>query len=155
MHIRDQKTQINFMDKNIDLIINSKFIGSQQTHCKKTYITRISKRSATNYAPVGLQRTTHASSERHQWRWWTPPWWFLDWIWCFWNLRWLELIFVDSPRVSGILGYLYRKEAVQGSPEVGTTHLGAPGPPGTPWWVVPPSGQSLGATLAHQESSGP
>ena len=24
MHIRDQKTQITFMDKNIDLIINSK-----------------------------------------------------------------------------------------------------------------------------------
>ena len=35
MHIRDQKTQITFMDKNIDLIINSKFIGSQQTHRKK------------------------------------------------------------------------------------------------------------------------
>ena len=35
MHIRDQKTQITFMDKNIDLIINSKFIGSQQTHHKK------------------------------------------------------------------------------------------------------------------------
>ena len=32
MHIRDQNTQITFMDKNIDLIINSKFIGSQQTH---------------------------------------------------------------------------------------------------------------------------
>ena len=27
---------------------------------------------ATNYRPVGLQRTTHASSERHQWMWWTP-----------------------------------------------------------------------------------
>ena len=24
--------------------------------------------------------------------------------------------------------------------EVGITHLGAPGPPGAPWWVVPPSG---------------
>ena len=35
MHIRDQKTQITFMDENIDLIINSKFIGSQQTHRKK------------------------------------------------------------------------------------------------------------------------
>ena len=38
MHIRDQKTQITFMDKNIDLIINSKFIGSQQTHRKKSYM---------------------------------------------------------------------------------------------------------------------
>ena len=44
MHIRDQKTQITFMDKNIDLIINSKFIGSQQTHRKKAYIIWISKR---------------------------------------------------------------------------------------------------------------
>ena len=23
---------------------------------------------------------------------------------------------------------------------MGTTHLGAPRPPGVPWWVVPPSG---------------
>ena len=44
MNIRDQKTQITFMDKNIDLIINSKFIGSQQTHRKNTYIIWISKR---------------------------------------------------------------------------------------------------------------
>ena len=36
MHIRDQKTQITFMDKNVNLIINSKFIGSQQTHHKKS-----------------------------------------------------------------------------------------------------------------------
>ena len=42
MHIRDQKTQITFMDKKIDLIINSKFIGSQQTHCKNNYIIWIS-----------------------------------------------------------------------------------------------------------------
>ena len=38
MNIRDQKTQITFMDKNIDLVINSKFIESQQTHRKKSYI---------------------------------------------------------------------------------------------------------------------
>ena len=68
MHIRDQMTQINFMDKNIDLIINSKFIGSQQTHCKKelyqidlqeTIVLRIKiergSHLATNYGPVGLQ----------------------------------------------------------------------------------------------------
>ena len=42
MHIRDQKkAQITFMDK-IDLIINSKLIGSQQTHHKKSYIKLIS-----------------------------------------------------------------------------------------------------------------
>ena len=40
---RSKKTQITFMDKKIDLIINSKFIGSQQTHRKKTYIIWISK----------------------------------------------------------------------------------------------------------------
>ena len=74
---RSNKTQITFMDKNIDLIINSKFIGSQQTHRKKGYIIWIPKRPLywesyergshldTNYGPEGLQRTTHASSERH------------------------------------------------------------------------------------------
>ena len=80
MHIRDQKTQITFMDKNKDLIINSKFIGSQQTHRKKelhhmdlqeTIVLRIQRdresHLATNYGLEGLQRTTHASSERHQW----------------------------------------------------------------------------------------
>ena len=30
----------------------------------------------------------------------------LDWISWFWNLRRLGLCFVDSPRVSGMLGYL-------------------------------------------------
>ena len=87
---------------------------------QKNYITWISKRPlywewgerergshlATNCGPVGLQRTTHAYSERHQWTWWIPPWWCLDWIWWFWTLWLLELIFVDSPRVFGILGYL-------------------------------------------------
>ena len=38
MHIIDQKTEITFMDKNVDVIINSKFIESQQTHHKKSYI---------------------------------------------------------------------------------------------------------------------
>ena len=68
------------MDK-IDLIINSKFIRSQQTHAKElhhmdlqeTIVLRIQREReshlATNYGPEGLQRTTHASSERHQWRW--------------------------------------------------------------------------------------
>ena len=35
MHIRDQKTQITFMDKYIDLIINSKFIQSNQHTTKR------------------------------------------------------------------------------------------------------------------------
>ena len=35
MHIKIKEDSITFMDKNIDLIINSKFIGSQQTHRKR------------------------------------------------------------------------------------------------------------------------
>ena len=36
MHIRDQRNSNNFHGyKKIDLIINSKFIGSQQTHRKR------------------------------------------------------------------------------------------------------------------------
>ena len=63
------------MDKKIDLIINSKFIGSQQTQRKKevhqidlqeTIVLRIKRERgshlATNYGPEGLQNTTHASS---------------------------------------------------------------------------------------------
>ena len=78
---RTKKTQITFMDRNIDLIINSKFIGSQQTHRKKDLhhmdlqetIVLIIKRDrgshiATNYGAVGLQRTTPTSQERHQWK---------------------------------------------------------------------------------------
>ena len=30
----------------------------------------------------------------------------LDWISRFWNLRRLDVFFIDSPRVSGIFGYL-------------------------------------------------
>ena len=69
MHIRDQKnTQIIFMD--IDLIINSNFIESQQTHRKKSLhqidlqehreehcIGNQKEREihlATTYGPVGL-----------------------------------------------------------------------------------------------------
>ena len=43
--------------------------------------------------------------------------------------------------------------------EVGTTHLGAPGPPGAPWWVVPPSGHPqvllwpVGDLLVHKKST--
>ena len=46
-----------------------------------------------------------------------------------------------------------------GAPEVGTTHQGVPGPPGAPWWVVPPSGHPqvqpgpIAFLLAHKKSS--
>ena len=40
---------------------------------QETIVLRIKRERgshlATNYGPEGLQRTTHASSERHQWRW--------------------------------------------------------------------------------------
>ena len=41
---------------------------------------------------------------------------------------------------------------------MGTTHLGVPGGPGAPWWVVPPSGHPQvplwpnGCLLAHKKS---
>ena len=38
---------------------------------------------------------------------------------------------------------------------MGTTHLGAPGPPGAPWWVVLPSGLPSDTSLAHWMASGP
>ena len=80
MHIRDQRNSNNFHGyKKIDPIINSKLIRSQQTHRKKelhhmvlqkTILLRIKREReshlATNYGPEGLQKTTHASSERHQ-----------------------------------------------------------------------------------------
>ena len=77
---------------------------------QETIVLRIQRERgshlATNYGPEGLQRTTHdhqrdtnGGGEPHLR-------WCLDWIWWFWTLRRLELIFVDSPRVSVILGYL-------------------------------------------------
>ena len=39
--------------------------------------------------------------------------------------------------------------------EAGTTHLGASGGPGVPWWVVPPLGHPLGAALAQWVPFGP
>ena len=38
---------------------------------------------------------------------------------------------------------------------MGTTHLGAPGPPGAPWWFVLPSKLPSGTFLAQHESFGP
>ena len=54
------------------------------------------------------------------------------------------MIFVDSPRVSRILGYLQSKEAVQEATEEGTAHLGAQAPPGGLYPPrVPPQTASL------------
>ena len=37
-----------------------------------------------------------------------------------------------------------------GSPEEGTTHQGAPGGPGAPWWVVPTSGAPWTVSLLYK-----
>ena len=84
---------------------------------QETIVLRIQREReshlATNYVPEGLQRTTHASSERHQWKWWTPLWWCLDWIWWFWTLRRLDEYFIDASRVSTFLG-IYRAKRRSG-----------------------------------------
>ena len=116
---RSKKTQITFMDKNIRsdhklkvhrIPTNTPQKELHHMDLQHTIVLRIKRERgshlATNYGPEGPQRASHASSERHQWKWWTPPWWCLDWIWWFWTLRRLDEYFVDFPRVSGILGYL-------------------------------------------------
>src|SRR3990170_4563301 len=42
-----------------------------------------------------------------------------------------------------------------GSPEEGTTHQGAPGGPGAPWWVVPTSGAPWTASLLYKYTNIP
>ena len=44
------------MDKRIDQIINSKFIRSQQTHRKKSYIIWISKKIEENFVLIIKER---------------------------------------------------------------------------------------------------
>ena len=68
------------------------------------------------------------------------------------------MFFVDSPRFLGVQG-IYRAKRRWEADEVGTTHLGMPGPPGPPWWVVPPSGHPQvlllpnGCFLVHKTST--
>ena len=56
------------MDKEIDLIINSKL---HHMDLQETIVLRIKRERgshlATNYGPEDLQTTTHATSKRHQW----------------------------------------------------------------------------------------
>ena len=42
-----------------------------------------------------------------------------------------------------------------GCPEGGTTHQGAPGGPGAPWWVVPTSGAPQTASLLYKYPKNP
>ena len=64
------------------------------------------------------------------------------------DLRRLELIFVDSPRVSGILGVFIEQRGDAGGQQ------GGHNPPRCSW-VVPPSGHPSGTSSAHLVSSGP
>ena len=79
----------------------------------------------------------------------------LDWISWFSNLRRLELFFVDSPRVFWNIGLFIEQTVGPGGTRVGTTHQGAPGPPGAPCWIVPPLGHPQGAARARCVPSGP
>ena len=64
------------------------------------------------------------------------------------------MIFVASPGVSGIQGYLKSKEAVWEAAEVGTTRQGMPGPRGAQVGCAP-LGAPSGTSLAQLVSSGP
>ena len=62
-----------------------------------------------------------------------------------------------SPNSIKIYGDFYGPEGRQwalvapgGCPEGGTTHQGAPGGPGAPWWVVPTSGAPRTASLLYK-----
>ena len=44
----------------------------------------------------------------------------------------------------------WTEEALGGYSEGSTTHQGAPGGPGTPWWVVPTSGAPRTASLLYK-----
>jgi len=77
----------------------------------------------------------------------------------------LDLVVLDSVAAGSIfprLPWSFRNIVVfieqrggSGAPEVGSTHLGALGPPITPWWVLHPSSSPSVASLAHWLSSGP
>ena len=61
-----QEINIKRSPKAAELFVN--FLLDQKTSSgTKKY--RRGSHLATNYGPVGLQRTTHASQERHQWKW--------------------------------------------------------------------------------------
>jgi hypothetical protein len=52
--------------------------------------------------------------------------------------------------ISGPEDIGWAKEVPKGCLEGGTTHLGAPGGPGAPWWVVPTSVASRTASLLYK-----
>ena len=126
---------------------------------QETIVSRIQRpresHLATNYGPEGLQITTHASSERHQWRWWTPS----------EMVCRLDLVVLDSAAV----GWIFR-QLPYGFWNIGVfiEQRGGPGgtrgghnPPGRAWasWRALVGCASLrappGAARAHYVPSGP
>ena len=81
MHIRDQRNSNNFHGYKKDITDHKLKVHQIPTNTpqkelhhmdlQETIVLTIQQEReshlATNYGPVGLQRTTHASSERHQW----------------------------------------------------------------------------------------
>ena len=77
----------------------------------------------------------------------------------------LDLVVLDSAAAGSIfhrlpwgfgnIGVFIEQRGGPGAPEVGTTHQGTPGPPGSPWWVVLSSEDPPGAARAHYVPSGP
>ena len=127
----------------------------QETIVLRIQRGREMKPLATNYGPEGLQRTTHASSDRQQWRWWTPS----------EMVSRLDLVVLDSAAAgwifgrrfygSGIFGVFIEQRGGPGAPEVDATHQGVSGPPSAPWWVVLSSEHPPGAVRAHYVPSSP
>ena len=82
MHIRDQRNSNNFHGYKKDrsnhklkvhpIPTNTPQKELHHMDLQETIVLRIKRERgshlATNYGPEGLQRTTHATSERHQWR---------------------------------------------------------------------------------------
>ena len=126
---------------------------------QETIVLRIQRESgshlATNYEPKGLQWTSHASSERCQWRWWTPS----------EMVSRLDLVVLDSAAaeidfrrlVSGFwhIGVFIKQRGGPWSTRGGHNPLGH----AWAYWralvLCPLLGAPPGAARAHHMSSGP
>ena len=63
----DNKLKVHQIPTNTPQRVTS--YGSPRDHCIENSVREREIHLATNYGPEGLQRTTHTSSERHQWKW--------------------------------------------------------------------------------------
>ncbi len=63
----DHKLEVHQIPTNTSQ--KSTSYGSPRDHCIENSARERGSHLATNYGPEGLQRTTHASSKRHQRRW--------------------------------------------------------------------------------------